>query len=76
MGTKEKYIYNIYWTDCFGTKDFVATTYDVDKWLEQNNKERIAQMVITKHEKAKWTEVKFLENTERGVGGFGSTGVK
>ena len=38
--------------------------------------ERIAQMVITKHEKAKWIEVKFLENTERGVGGFGSTGVK
>ena len=42
MKTEEKYIYNIYWTDCFGTRDFVASTYDVNKWLEQNNKERIA----------------------------------
>ena len=38
--------------------------------------ERIAQMVIAKHEQAKWTEVEILEETERGVGGFGSTGVK
>ena len=38
--------------------------------------ERIAQMVIAKHEQANWTEVETLEETERGVGGFGSTGVK
>mgnify|MGYP006116306183 CR=1 FL=1 len=38
--------------------------------------ERIAQMVISKHEKAKWMEVEILENSERGAGGFGSTGVK
>ncbi|HVF97626.1 MAG TPA: dUTP diphosphatase [Flavisolibacter sp.] len=36
--------------------------------------ERIAQMVIQKIEKAVWEEVKVLETTERGNGGFGSTG--
>ena len=38
--------------------------------------ERIAQMVIAKHEKAEWEEVEKLIETERGIGGFGSTGVK
>ena len=38
--------------------------------------ERIAQMVIAKHEQANWIEVETLKETERGVGGFGSTGVK
>lgn len=40
------------------------------------NGERIAQMVIAAHEQAEWLEVETLENTERGDGGFGSTGVK
>lgn len=40
------------------------------------NGERIAQMVIAKHERAEWTEVEELSATERGAGGFGSTGVK
>jgi len=38
--------------------------------------ERIAQMVIAKHEQANWIEVETLKETERGAGGFGSTGVK
>ena len=38
--------------------------------------ERIAQMVITKHEQAQWIEVDELNETQRGVGGFGSTGIK
>ena len=38
--------------------------------------ERIAQMVISKHEQAIWNEVDSLENSDRGSGGFGSTGVK
>ena len=38
--------------------------------------ERIAQMVISKHEQAIWNEVDSLENSARGSGGFGSTGVK
>ena len=40
------------------------------------NGERIAQMVIAKHERAEWIEVEVLSETERGTGGFGSTGVK
>lgn len=36
--------------------------------------ERIAQMVVAKHETAEWFEVEQLEDTERGAGGFGSTG--
>jgi dUTP pyrophosphatase len=40
------------------------------------NGERIAQMVIAKHERADWEEVSELSSTERGAGGFGSTGVK
>ena len=35
---------------------------------------RIAQMVIAKHASVKWKVVKGLEDTERGEGGFGSTG--
>ena len=38
--------------------------------------ERIAQMVIAKHEQAEWKQVATLDESERGVGGFGSTGVK
>jgi dUTP pyrophosphatase len=40
------------------------------------NGERIAQLVIAKHERAEWIEVKELSETSRGEGGFGSTGVK
>lgn len=40
------------------------------------NGERIAQMVIAKHEQAEWNLVEELSNTERGAGGFGSTGKK
>lgn len=40
------------------------------------NGERIAQLVIAKHERAEWKEVEVLTETIRGEGGFGSTGVK
>jgi dUTP pyrophosphatase len=40
------------------------------------NGERIAQLVIAKHERAEWIEVTALSETERGAGGFGSTGLK
>ena len=36
--------------------------------------ERIAQMVIARHEQAVWQEVEVLDETERGAGGFGHTG--
>ncbi|MDX1270937.1 dUTP diphosphatase [Bizionia paragorgiae] len=47
------------------TEDFVV-----------ENGERIAQLVIAKHERAQWLEVDTLSETDRGTGGFGSTGVK
>lgn len=40
------------------------------------NGERIAQLVISKHEHISWKEVETLEETPRGSGGFGSTGIK
>ena len=38
--------------------------------------ERIAQMVVARHEQARWEEVEILDETERGAGGYGHTGVK
>ena len=38
------------------------------------NGERIAQLIIAKHERAEWEEVEILSETARGEGGFGSTG--
>jgi len=38
--------------------------------------ERIAQMIISKYEKAEWEESHELESTGRGAGGFGHTGIK
>ena len=40
-----------------------------------NDGERIAQLVIAKHERVNWQEVAVLSKTSRGEGGFGSTGV-
>ncbi|MGE0636736.1 MAG: dUTP diphosphatase [Bacteroidia bacterium] len=40
------------------------------------NGERIAQMIIATHEKVEWQQVESLEETVRGAGGFGHTGVK
>lgn len=41
-----------------------------------NDGERIAQMIIAKHEQAEWVEVEELQESDRGAGGFGSTGKK
>jgi dUTP pyrophosphatase len=38
--------------------------------------ERIAQMIVAKHEQISWKETEQLSDTERGAGGYGSTGVK
>jgi len=40
-----------------------------------NDGERIAQLIIAKHERVAWQEVTILDETKRGSGGFGSTGV-
>ena len=44
--------------------------------FQVENGERIAQLIIAKHERAVWEEVSTLSETKRGEGGFGSTGVK
>lgn len=44
--------------------------------FEITDGKRIAQLVIAKHEQAEWLEVEELNSTERGTGGFGSTGRK
>jgi dUTP pyrophosphatase len=51
---------------------------DFSKFIQWNvcNPERIAQLIIAKHERADWIEVQELSETSRGEGGFGSTGVK
>ncbi len=41
-----------------------------------NDGERVAQMVIAKHEQAEWIVVEELTGTDRGAGGFGHTGTK
>ena len=41
-----------------------------------NDGERIAQMVVAKHERIEWYVVEKLEDSQRGAGGFGSTGQK
>ncbi len=43
--------------------------------VEIKDGDRIAQMVIAKYERAEWNVVMNLDETERGSGGFGSTGV-
>ena len=48
-----------------GQEDFVV-----------NDGDRIAQLVIAKHERAEWEVVEELDETERGEGGYGHTGVK
>tara|TARA_B100001758_G_C18276558_1_gene539281 strand:- start:54 stop:491 length:438 start_codon:yes stop_codon:yes gene_type:complete len=45
---------------------------DVD--FKISNGDRIAQLVLSSYEKIKWTEIESLDDTQRGKGGFGSTG--
>ena len=45
-----------------------------DKAFTVNHGERIAQMVVARYERVEWEEVEQLDSTERGEGGFGSTG--
>ena len=47
-----------------------------DQDFTVNDGERIAQMVITRHETAEFIEVEVLSETERGEGGYGHTGIK
>ena len=43
--------------------------------FEINNGDRIAQMIISRHEQVRWEEVEILSETLRGEGGYGHTGL-
>jgi dUTP pyrophosphatase len=69
-------------SNCVGILDadyrgnvIVALHNDTDELMEVNPHERIAQLIIQKFEPIVFNEVEELDETERGVGGFGSTGV-
>lgn len=47
-----------------------------DKEFVINDGERIAQMVIAQHEQGQFVEVTQLDETDRGAGGYGHTGIK
>lgn len=47
-----------------------------NQFFDIEDGERIAQIVIAKHERIEWKPVETLSDTDRGEGGFGSTGVK
>lgn len=47
-----------------------------DKPFVVNNGERICQMVVSRYDRVEWEQVAALDETERGAGGFGHTGVK
>jgi dUTP pyrophosphatase len=61
--------------DYRGEIGVIVVNLSKDPFVIQDG-ERIAQLVIAKHERAEWLEVEVLSETSRGVGGFGSTGVK
>lgn len=61
--------------DYRGEVGVILVNLSKDSFIIENG-ERIAQLVIAKHERAEWLEVETLTETERGAGGFGSTGVK
>ena len=61
--------------DYRGEIGVILVNLSADEFTVQNG-ERIAQLVIAKHERAEWQEVSELSNSERGNAGFGSTGVK
>jgi len=59
--------------DYRGEIGVILANLSTDEFTVQDG-ERIAQLVIARHETARWEEVKELEETLRGDGGFGSTG--
>lgn len=61
--------------DYRGEIGVILVNLSQDDFIIENG-ERIAQLVIAKHERAEWLEVDSLTETSRGEGGFGSTGVK
>ena len=61
--------------DYRGEIGVILVNLSEEEFIIENGK-RVAQLVIAKHEQAQWVEVENLDETDRGAGGFGSTGVK
>jgi len=61
--------------DYRGEVGVILVNLSAEEFLIEDG-ERIAQMVIAKYEQVQWVEAEILENSERGAGGFGSTGIK
>ena len=61
--------------DYRGEIGVILVNLSADDFIIKNG-ERIAQLIIAKHERADWSSVQELSETSRGEGGFGSTGVK
>ena len=61
--------------DYRGEIGVILINHSNDNFIIKNG-DRIAQLVLTKYEKIEFEEVNELSNTDRGEGGFGSTGVK
>ena len=61
--------------DYCGEIGVILVNLSQDDFVIENG-ERIAQLIIAKHERAEWNQVSELSETSRGEGGFGSTGVK
>lgn len=59
--------------DYRGEIGVILVNLSQDEFVVQDG-ERIAQLVIAKHEVANWIQVEELDETSRGAGGFGSTG--
>jgi dUTP pyrophosphatase len=59
--------------DYRGEIKVILVNLSAEKFVIQQG-ERIAQLVIARHEQAEWAQVKELSESERGAGGFGSTG--
>ena len=60
--------------DYRGEIGIILINLSADEFVIEDG-ERIAQMVIARHEQAAWQEVEVLDETARGAGGFGHTGV-
>ena len=59
--------------DYRGEINVILVNLSAEEFVNEDG-ERIAQMVIARHEQAEWEEVEVLDETERGAGGFGHTG--
>ena len=62
-------------SDYRGEVGVILVNLSEEKFVIKNG-ERIAQIVVSKHERVEWDESEKLKVTTRGYGGFGSTGVK